>query len=204
MSLESYYFNISREKWVRSFDEPTEVDSPIFGNTDARDFGVTFLKSIGEASTSPVQVVQSVVSAQVYLAAPTAPETELTSATAGTAVNNEFPFVLAITGFGSFASGFMQSATTPQRVNCEFRLATAAGVNRYNTSVYIRPNASSDVTADTSAADPALGKSEAKGIYVPKEWPVGGFMIIPDAVDPARRYKVTIINKQWQYDELEQ
>lgn len=194
MSLEHYYFDIAIRQWVRSFDEPFPIDPPVWGNTDSRDFGVTFLMTTGAQSAA---VLIAVVGASIHISDPATPGTVITSVTAGAAANNEFPFVLAITGFTTFLSG----KTTPQRAIAEFRIVTASGVNRYGTEVYIRPNQSTDVTADTSAADRALGTNEAAGVYVAKEWPAGGFMIVQDETDGSR-YQVRVVNKQFKFEPL--
>ena len=194
MPLESYYFNLSSRKWVKSFDDPGETVAPQFGNTDSRDFGVTFLQSI---AGSGVQVQASVVAAQIYIADPATPGTVITSATAGTASNNEFPFVLSITGFTTFLSG----VTKPKQALVEFRVTTASGVNRYVTYCFIAPNTSSDVVADTSAADRALGASEAAGIYVPKQWPQGMALIVTDE-DTGELLQIRIKSREFKFEPL--
>ena len=166
MPLETYHFNLTTRKWVKSADDPSPIDGgfPVFGNTDTRDFAVRFLV---QTSATAVEVVTSVVSAQIAISDPATPGTVITSATAGTADNNYFPFVLPISGFTTFLSG----VTSQKLATCEFRIATASGVNRYRTSVYISPNQTADAVADPTVADRAVGFEEMKGLVLMKQVP---------------------------------
>lgn len=166
MSLETYHFNLTTRLWVKSADDPSAIVGgyPVFGNTDTRDFAVRFLAS---TSTTKVEVQTAVVSAQIAISDPATPGTVITSATAGTAENNYFPFVLPISGFTTFLTG----VTTPKIATAEFRVASAAGVNRYRTSIYIAPNQTSDAVADPTLADRAIGFEEGKGLFLLKQVP---------------------------------
>lgn len=198
MSLENYYFNLTQKKWVSSFDQPTAIADafPVFGNTDSRDFSVTFLQNIG---ASQVEVVQAVVSAQIAISTPATPGTVITSATAGTAANNAFPFVLPISGAGVVA--FMSGATTKQVALCEFRLASSLGTNRYQTKIFIAPNQTTDITADPAATDRALGFNEAGGIFLPKFVPQGTRILWPDEVTGVM-YSIGLKNGKLEADQL--
>jgi len=181
VSLENLYYNLSTRQWVASFDSPNQTANPTWGYGDARDFSVTFLQNTGARS---VEVVQSVVGVQIALSDPSTPGTVLTSATAGTAVNNAFPFVLNLTGAGM--ATFMSGVVTPKNALLEFRVSTALGTNRYGSTIAVRPQQISDVTADPAAADRAIGFNEAGGIFVPKEWPAGMRMVM--TTDSGRRF----------------
>jgi hypothetical protein len=192
MSLEKRYFNLSTLQWVQSFDSPNQVNSPTWGQGDARDFQVTFVESI---SATKVAVVESVVSAQVGLSNPATPSTLLTSATAGPAVNNAFPFVLNITGAG--VTTFMNGETQAKNTLLEFRISTTLGTNRYRSQVFLSPQQITDATGDPAPPDRTLGFDEARGLYVPKEWPVGMRMIVTDEVTN-QLYSVGFANGQFQ------
>jgi hypothetical protein len=195
MSLENLYFNLSTLQWVQSFDSPNQINPPTWGNGDARDFSVTFLRQL---TARTVDVVQDVVSVQFALSDPAVPGTPLTSATAGTAVNNAFPFVINLTGG---MATFMSGKTAAQNVIAEFRVASAAGSNRYGTTVNVRPQQISDVTADPASADRPLGKDEASGIYLPKQVPTGARMIWTDE-ETGQMYSVGFANGQFRSDLL--
>ena len=55
--------------------------------------------------------------------------------------------------------------------------------------------------SSAAAADSALGKSEAAGIYVSKQWPAGGFMIIPDDAT-GELLRVHVVNREFKFDLL--
>jgi hypothetical protein len=169
MAFERYYFNISTGEHVRSFDEPTPIDPPTFGNGDNRDFETIFLKSTGEASDGPVEIMQAVMGAQLWLA--TTALVALTNTSAGAAVNNAFPFVLPISGAN--VTTLMTGKTTKQLVLGEYKLTTADGTNSYDAKFYIKPRLNSDAVPDATVSEPAVTMSEVVGVSVPREWPAG-------------------------------
>lgn len=183
MPLETYFFNLSSpaDGWVNSFEQPTRVDAPIFGLNDNRDFEVVFLRQV---SVSAVEKVQDVVSARIGLANGA---TALTSATAGTPDNLAFPFVLPVTS--AALTTFMSGKTVKQRVDAEFKITTALGTNRFFTYLYVAPQILSDAVPDPAVEEPAITMSEASGVFVPKEPPVGMRMLWTDETT-GQRYSV--------------
>jgi hypothetical protein len=196
MPLETFYFNLSNplNGWVRSFEQPTSIDPPIFGLNDNRDFEVVFLKQV---SVSRVEKVQDVIGARIGLANGA---TALTSATAGAADNLAFPFVLPISG--SNINTLMTGKTVKQRVDAEFKLTTALGTNRFFTVVYIAPQINSDAVPDPAIEEPATTMSEVKGVCVQKEPPVGLRMIWTDETT-GQKYSVGFRDGQFKGDLIE-
>ncbi len=197
MPLDNYYFNISTRRWVRSFEEPTDVDAPVFGYKDNRDFSVTFLRSIGEAGESPVDIVPGTVSAKIGLNNGT---TSLTTATSGAADNNAYPFVLPITG--TDIDTLMSGKTTDQQVLCYFLITTSSGINRYKTTVFISPEGISATAPDPNVDEPSITMSQATGVLIPKERPSG---MTETFVDRATGERVVgyVYNRVWKFDVLD-
>lgn len=191
MALENLYFEIKSRRFVRSHEEPQAVAPPVFGHGDTRDFGVTFLKRVSQSS---FQVIQSIVSVQVGISATTAPNTILTSYTAGAAENNEHPFLL---NCASPLDSFMSSETEEKEAIGQFRIVTTNGENRYPFTIYIAPKQLTATTVDSTADDPGLRKSEAGALYMPKEVPVGTRWIWTDEVT-GQQYAVGFANGQFQ------
>lgn len=182
MSLESYYFNINTRKFVRSAQSAQSISPPVWGHNDVRDFGVTFVQPVGLGG---VQVLTTITSVQVNVSSPSAPNTVLASYTAGTASNNEHPFLLTL---GSTLDAFMSGQTSPVEAIGQFRIVTATGENRYPFTLYIAPKQATATTADTSSEDGHLTKTETAALYMPKEVPAGGFQIWTTA--SGLKYKV--------------
>ena len=183
MPFESRCFNITTLRWVISPTAPREIADYQVAHGDARDFGVTFIQQADQYS---VQVLQSVVAVSLYLSDPLTPGTVMTSYTAGPAVNNEYPFILPITG--AAIDTFMSGVTEPKAAAAQFRITTASGENRYNGTIYIAPKQGTSTTADPAAPDPAISKSEALGLFPTKERAPGSFDIWPTTT--GRRFKV--------------
>jgi hypothetical protein len=176
MPLENLYFEIRSRQFVRSHESPTPIPPPVWGHGDTRDFGVTFLQRV---SLTSYQVIQSVVSAEVSIAALTAPNTILTSYTAVGATNNEFPFLL---NCATPLTALMGSATEDQQVRGMFRLITTAGEARYPFDLFIAPRGPTATTVDSTAEDPGLTKNTATGLFMPKEVPPGTRWVWTDEV----------------------
>lgn len=187
MSLESLYFNISTRKFVRSSTSPQSVPPPVWGHNDVRDFGVTFVQSIG---IGRVQVITSIASSQVNVSTVAAPNSVLATYTASPAVNNEHPFLLTL---GSSLDAAMSGQTTAVLFSGQFRIVTATGENRYPFEVYIVPKQATGTTPDTSSEDGYLTKSQQAALYLPKEIPVGTRPLITDEVTGIQ-YAIAAIN----------
>ncbi len=199
MSLESYCFDISSQppRFVRSFDDPSPIDFPIFAHTDSRDFGITFIK---RATTRKVQVIEATFGAAFVLTDPANNATVLCQATAGAASGNEYPFVLNLSSAAltTFMTGVVSA---PKLSDCQIKLTTANGPNRFDTKLMIAPAKAADVAIDSAAPDRGIGFNEAAGIYIPKEWPAGGFMIVRDEADGAM-FQVRVFNKQFRFEPI--
>jgi len=195
MPLETYFFNLSSplEGWVRSFEQPSRVDAPVFGLNDNRDFEVVFLKQV---SVAVAEKVLDVVSARIGLANGI---TALTSATAGTPDNLAFPFVVPVAS--AALTTLMSGKTTKQRVDAEFLITTALGTNRFYTYLWIAPPILSAAVPDPSVDEPATTMSEVTGVCVQKEPPVGMRMIWTDETT-GQKYSVGFRDGQFKGDIL--
>lgn len=194
MPFENYYFLLDTRRWVLSFDEPSETDPPVWDSGDTRDFGVTFLQRSGSVG---VQVVQSVVAARVTISDPATPGTPITSVASSGASNNQFAFLLPMTGFTTFLSGVQDLKAAA----IEFLITTASGQNGYRSTVYVAPNQATGSTPPTSATQRYLDSDELAGAYLPKEVPSGTRMIWTDEVT-GQRYAVGFANGQFRADLL--
>jgi hypothetical protein len=196
MPLETKFFNLDDplNGWVRSFEQPSRVDAPIFGLNDNRDFEVVFLRMV---SVSQAEKVTDAVAARIGLSnAGVALEP---SATAGAPDNYAFPFVLPVSGTNIAA--LMAGKTAKQRVDAEFLITTALGTNRFYTYIYIAPPILSAAIPDPSVTEPATTISEVSGIFIQKEPPVNARMIWTDETT-GQKYSVGFRDGQFHADLL--
>ena len=200
MPFESFYFNLTTREWALSFDEPTPVNPPVFDDGDTRDFGVTFLQTIGSGNgSSSVRVVQSVVAARFSISNPSTPASPITSVSSSGSSTNDFALLLPMPGFTSFLSGV--SLSSPKLAICQFLITTATGQNSYDGLIFIRP---SQYTGSAPTATPPqrfLDSDELAGAFMPKEVPAGTRMIWTDEVT-GQKYAVGFANGQLRADLL--
>jgi hypothetical protein len=196
MPLDTYTFDITRRIWVRSYDEPSQVDAPVFGYKDNHDFGITFIRRL---TGQEVEKVPGIVSVQFGLAVGT---TKVTSATSSTADNYVFALVIpVIDSSGSTLATLMSGVTVKQQLLAEFKLTSSLGTNRYYTNVFVAPQINVDAIPDPAVTEPAVTMSEVAGVMTPKQWPAGMSMIIPDRLT-GELMEWYIENREWKYNIL--
>lgn len=196
MPLETYFFNLSPDEfgWVRSLEQPSRIDPPVFGLNDNRDFGIVFLRKV---SVSKAEKVLDVVSARIGLANGT---TSLEpSATAGAPDNYEFPFVLPISGTN--IATLMSGKTAKVKVDAEFLIVSAAGRNRYYSFLFIAPPINSDAVPDPAVTEPAVTMSEVTGVAALKQRPAGASDYWIDR-QTGELVEVYVENRQFRFDIL--
>lgn len=199
MSLETFYFEITQQMWVRSEEDSSRLNGPTFGYKDNRDFGVVFLRRLKTSGPSSIERITSVVAAQIGLAVGT---TKVTGATASAATNNEFPFVLpVIDSSGTTLQDLMSGKTSPQTVNLEFKLTTSLGTNRYYTQAFVAPQVNVDTVPDPAVTEPAVTMSEVAGVMVPKQWPQNLRIYGIDEVT-GERIEIALRNRQFEFNIL--
>lgn len=171
MPFESTCFNLGTGRWHLSPTGPEIADYQVtHGNI--RDFGVTFIWPDGVA-------VESIAGVTLYLSDPLTPNDVMTSAPAGAAANNQYPFLLPVSG--TDIDTFMPSSVTePKAATAEFKFATSGGgENSYKGVIYIAPKQGTPATVIPIPDDPYLTVSAGTGMFTTKIMPVGGFIIWP-------------------------
>lgn len=191
---ENYFFNRRDRYFVRSVEEPVRIDPPEWGYGDVKAITVTFLDPTPRGRA---EVVTSLTGVQLGIGTPGG--TVLTSATAGAAsASYAYPFTVALnlSAVNTFLGSELRRSTT-----LEFRVSDTTGPNRYRGSIFLLQQLLSDAVADPAPPEVALSRNEAAGVYVPKEWPEGMFMVA--TATGGRRFSIyPHPDGRFQFDEI--
>lgn len=154
-------FNVTREIWVRSASEPSQVLPPKWYSGDVRSIKVQFVR---DEPSGKVSVVTDIVSVQVGVGTPGT--ASLTSATSGVADSAYFYSIDL--PFPKSATETFIGSTGERSTTLEFRTSSATGDQRYQTQVTLKKQLLSGTDADPSATDSPLGTLTAANLYVTK------------------------------------